>query len=157
MFLGIDDNRLLHMREVGRLCYQLAADLFKWEESTCRQMFLMGFLHDVGYEFASNQSDHEFIGGELLAETNYTHSEPIRLHGNPNADLTDDRLFLLNLADMVVSGDGERIGFTRRLQGIADRYGSESEQYDRALRVINGLRDELTRRGMADLPVLEVD
>lgn len=47
-YIGIDDNRLAHMREVGRLCYELAADLFGWDEQRCRQMFIMGFLHDVG-------------------------------------------------------------------------------------------------------------
>ena len=42
-YIGIDDNRLAHMREVGRLCYELAADILGWDEQRCRQMFIGTF------------------------------------------------------------------------------------------------------------------
>lgn len=150
---GIDDNRLLHMREVGRLCSDLAREVFGWDEKQSRHMFVMGFLHDIGYEFAENQTDHEEIGGDLLSATNYLHAEPIRLHGDPNADLSDDRLLILNISDMTVSGDGRRVGFETRLQDIADRYGKDSQQYQTAARVIDSIQLELERRGLK-LPIL---
>lgn len=147
-YIGIDDNRLVHMREVGRLCSELAFDLFGWNEHECRQMFVMGFLHDIGYQFAENQPDHEEIGGALLASAKYEHAEPIRFHGDPEADLSDDRLLILNISDMAVSGDGKRVGFVTRLEDIATRYGKESPQYETSARVIAAIRAELKRRGL---------
>lgn len=152
-FIGIDNNRLLHVREVGKLCYELASRLFYWDESKCRQMFVMGFLHDVGYEFAEEQTEHEKIGGELMFATGYQHAEPIRLHGDPNVSLSDDRLLLLNIADMTVNGEGERVGFDKRLEGIGFRYGKDSEQYEAASAVIRKIRSELKRREIRELPL----
>lgn len=148
-YIGIDDNRLAHMREVGRLCYELAADLFGWDEQRCRQMFIVGFLHDVGYEFSEKQTDHEEVGGALLADAGYAYAEPIRRHGDPEADFSDDRLLILNAADMSVSKNGQRVGFAARLADIAARYGEDSPQYENSARVIDAVSDELKRRGLA--------
>lgn len=41
-YIGITDNRLLHMRAVGRVCHMLARDVFGWDEARCRQMFVLG-------------------------------------------------------------------------------------------------------------------
>ena len=147
-YIGITDNRLMHMREVGRLCSELAFDLFGWNERDCRQMFVMGFLHDIGYEFAENQADHEVIGGVILASAGYEHAKPIRFHGDPEADLSDDRLLILNISDMTIGGDGKRVGFVTRLKDIKTRYGKESPQYENSARVIAAIRAELKRRGL---------
>src|SRR5690625_5769046 len=58
-FIGIDDNRLLHVREVGRVCAELSESLFGWPDSKSREMFVLGFVHDIGYEYSSNQQNND--------------------------------------------------------------------------------------------------
>ena len=46
--IGMDDNRLRHCRGVGMKASELGRTLFGWSDDKCREMFVMGYLHDVG-------------------------------------------------------------------------------------------------------------
>ena len=67
--IGMDENRLRHCHGVGVKASELGRALFGWSDEKCREMFVMGYLHDVGYQFAHEQSEHEELGGDLLRET----------------------------------------------------------------------------------------
>lgn len=54
--IGIDENRINHMLEVGRMCYELARDIFDLPKEEAEQMFVMGILHDIGYEFLTSSA-----------------------------------------------------------------------------------------------------
>ena len=122
-------SRLAHMLQVGRTCEWLAAELFDWPEEKCRQMFLLGFLHDVGYAYAVVQDEHPEIGGELLRQAGYQYWQEVCWHGVVDAPYGSDELLLLNIADMLTDGQGCLVTKRERLDDIQQRYGLESEQY----------------------------
>jgi len=111
----LDENRLKHMLGVARLCYELA----EGSETYKREMWLMGFLHDIGYEFDEN--NHAEVGAKLLADTFGVNgiSFPIEHHGGPMQ--FGERMELLNYADMCISPTGERISIDERLKEIESR------------------------------------
>ena len=53
-YVGLTDDRLRHMRQVGERCIEIAEKLrgtpLPLEEQ--KRWFLTGFLHDVGYRFS---------------------------------------------------------------------------------------------------------
>lgn len=150
--VGITNERLMNMRQVGRVCAQAAKELFGYSQQECQQMFIMGFLHDIGYEFAKNQPDHNRVGGELLKQAGYVYAEPIISHGDPTADFSDERVLLINYADMSVDSSGKFVGFSTRLKDIASRYGSESPQYITSAKVISAVQRQLAK--LAKDPIL---
>lgn len=76
--IGISEDRLKHMLQVGRTVGALASELFGWPEEKCQEMFLLGYIHDIGYEFSTEQSEHPLAGGELLKEAEYKYWQEVR-------------------------------------------------------------------------------
>lgn len=146
-FLGIDGFRFKHMREVGTVCAELAERLFGWDESKCRQMFLLGYLHDIGYQYSADQLEHEAIGGAILADAGFQFADAVRDHGNPDVFPMSPELLILNIADMSVNRYGERVSFEDRLADISSRYGEESVQYVKAAELVHNINDELRMLG----------
>ncbi|MDN5903574.1 HD domain-containing protein [Corynebacterium casei] len=146
-YIGIDDRRLLHVREVGRVCAELADSLFGWPESKSREMFILGFIHDVGYEYSSDQQQHEEIGGTILKPMGFKYAQEVYCHGNPEVTEMTHELLILNIADMSVNGSGQRVSFDQRLQDIENRYGVESSQYQNAVALTSKIESELERLG----------
>ena len=141
--IGIDNDRLKHMRGVGIRASELAAELFGWNEEKCREMFVMGYLHDVGYHYSLDQLEHEEIGGAILRRSGYKYWAEVYHHGVPNSSYQSDELFILNVADMETSKDGHRITMDDRLDDIRQRYGEESEQFLKAAILIRELQDRI--------------
>lgn len=153
-YLGIDNNRLLHMRAVGERAAELGKSLFGWDEGKCQELFVLGYLHDVGYQYSRLQLDHEEIGGLLLKTSGYKYWQEVYYHGVPGSSYQSDELLILNLADMGTSKDGRRISMAERLKDIAERYGDESEQYCKAAVLIKEIRERLEsigKRTQADM------
>lgn len=133
--IGMDENRLRHCHGVGVKASELGRALFGWPDEKCRDMFVMGYLHDVGYQFAQEQSEHEELGGDLLRSLGFTYWAEIFYHGNPDSAYQSNELLVLNLADMLTSKDGSATTIPARLEDIASRYGVESTQYVAAKRL----------------------
>ena len=55
-YIGITSNRLEHSIAVARKCYTLAKTEYEMSEEEARKMFLMGFIHDMGYEFTDDST-----------------------------------------------------------------------------------------------------
>lgn len=126
--IGISNERLKHSLEVARMMKEMSEEA-GWPESKCQEMFLLGYIHDVGYEFVENQCDHAEIGGEMLRAHGYKYWREVSLHGKVNCDYESEELRMLNIADMTVDSYGIRGGAEKRLEDIANRYGAESKQY----------------------------
>lgn len=60
----IDERRLHHILGVARRCREIAEER-GYNEDGQRQAFLLGWLHDIGYEFGDNVS-HAAEGASLL-------------------------------------------------------------------------------------------
>lgn len=126
--LSMSDERLKHSLEVARLMKKLSADA-GWSVEKCEEMFVLGYLHDIGYEFAEQQCDHASIGGELLRNQGYRYWREVFCHGKPDVDYVSDELTMLNIADMRIDSTGQEVGAESRLEDIASRYGRDSKQY----------------------------
>lgn len=146
-FIGIDEGRSAHMLAVGHLAQDIAADVFGWDEDKCREMFLLGYLHDVGYEFSKTQPEHPQVGGTILKDSGYVYWREVFWHGVPSPEYVSDELMLLNLADLRVNREGEEVGISRRLDDIGTRYGLDSEQYVEAKALACETREFFAEKG----------
>lgn len=98
--------------------------------------FLIGFLHDIGYEFAPTQEEHARVGGEILRGIGFPYWKEVCYHGIPQDEYESRLLALLNLVDMTTAPTGEPISVEDRLREICKRYGKDSKQANDARELI---------------------
>lgn len=60
----IDNNRLNHSLAVARKMVEIGK-LYNLKDDELRDLYVLGFNHDIGYEYENN-SNHGHIGGEIL-------------------------------------------------------------------------------------------
>lgn len=135
----ISENKLKHSLGVARMCRELATKK-GMSKDYCDAMFVMGFLHDIGYE-DSPDTQHPLKSKELIDHFfMYTDeaSDAIARHGKKFTNLTNADI-ILNTADLTISYDGKPIDMEGRLSGIAKRYGAESEHYRNAVHMVDAL------------------
>ncbi len=90
------------------------------------EAYVLGYLHDVGYAFASEQRAHGTEAGLLLKEQGYPYWREIYYHGAPQEEYNSPLLTLLNYTDMTTGPAGEDWTIEQRLADIAVRYGDGS-------------------------------
>lgn len=125
----ITENRWKHILGVARKAKEFALKFRPNDEKYAEDMFLLGVLHDVGYEFIESNASHAAIGGEILKRSGYQYWQEIAKHGNEMIENMSDELFILNSADMMTGPSGENFTFAERLEEIAQRFGEESAPY----------------------------
>lgn len=130
----ITEDRLHHIISVARKAYKTAKDL-GYDEQFAREMFALGWNHDMGYEF--DPEHHEVVGAELL--NGWKYSEFIENHGTIPLTVTNEWL-ILNYADMTVSPTGEDTTLDDRLKEIEQRYGKDHKWYKLSEDVVNILK-----------------
>ena len=135
----MSDWRFKHCAEVGRLMEENARNR-GWSEQKCREMYLLGYLHDLGYEYTKEGEDHARIGGLLLKECGYKYWKEVYCHGHPDEIDFSDESLLLNDADMTVDAYGRRVGYDERLNDIGTRYGFDSFNYLESKRIVEILK-----------------
>lgn len=135
--MSIDENRIKHIFAVARLMSDNAEKLGLNKE----EMFTLGLLHDIGYEFGGSE-EHHTIGGEILKNQNYKYYKEVLYHGKPDCDFSSAALDLLNFADMSVNKLGEVVGFEKRLEDIKTRRGENSPHYQNSKAIIDDLKQK---------------
>lgn len=135
----INENRLNHILAVARKAYKIAKD-FGYDEQYAREMFALGWNHDIGYEF--DPINHENVGADILP--NYKYAEFIRSHGLAPAQLTKEWI-IINLADMTTNPTGEETTIEARLAEIESRYGKDHIWYKQSKEVCDILKDYVRR------------
>ena len=143
--IGMNDDRIRHCYGVGLKASELGCTLFGWSDEKCREMFVMGYLHDFGYQFAHNQAEHAEIGGELLRSLGFKYWAEIFHHGKHDSAYQSDELLVLNLADMLTSKDGNPTTLSDRVADIAIRYGVESAQFATAWKLAEKLISQVQK------------
>lgn len=132
----IDDDRLNHIISVARLMKDKAEELGLDKE----EMFLLGFLHDIGYEFGDSE-EHHIVGYQILEKQNYMYSKEVLYHGKPTDEYRSKALDLLNFADMHIDKKGNYVSFKNRLKDIKSRLGEHSMAYINSKKIIDDLID----------------
>ena len=134
----MDNDRLIHSYAVANKMVELGKEKNLLDEQL-RELFLLGYLHDIGYQFGINEN-HNVIGGNLLKNSNYNYWKEVYYHGIPNSEYKSLYLDILNTADMMIDKYGNDVGFDKRLDDIKNRYGENSIQYKNCVKIINELR-----------------
>lgn len=136
----IDDDRLRHMLGVARKCYSLALKDGKTEE-VARTYFVMGLLHDIGFEFTDDVSDVSKVSYDVLQYLSMKNSglfrwslvqKAIKEQGQPFSKMyhTDnDKLRILNEAEMLIDSKGNEVNTEEKLEDIKELYGEDSRAY----------------------------
>ena len=135
---GITENKLNHMLGVARKCYKLALER-GYSEDEARKLFLIGYLHDIGYEFTDNSEEHAEISYNIIKNTFGKSVIAIKEHGNPDIGLNNDYLNILNIADLTVNSFGKECSVYNRLSDIEIKYGKDSNQYTNAVKLAKKL------------------
>lgn len=103
------------------------------------ELFLLGYLHDIGYKFTKDGSIHNKVGGEILKNLGFKYWKEVYYHGEVNQEYNSELLNLLNKADMMIDSKGNDVGFEKRLEDIKNRYGDSSQVYIKAKQMIENL------------------
>lgn len=132
----ITEPKLSHISAVADLMYERALAA-TGDQSYAEKMYVLGFVHDIGYVFGSK--GHAEAGGALLAKCGFEFADEVSLHGTADPDQPSFELDLLQWCDMSVGPGGERMCFEERLEDIKIRYGEDSEQYTGAVEMTKRL------------------
>lgn len=124
-------DRLKHSIAVGRKMVDIGKSR-GLKDGKLQELFVLGYNHDIGYEFGVNKN-HAKIGGEILKNSGYKYWREIYYHGDANTTYQSLYLDILNLADMQIDKNGKSVSLDERLKSIEKRYGVESDTYKNAL------------------------
>ena len=129
----ITENRWKHILGVARKSKEFALRFKPDDRRFSEDLFLLGMLHDIGYEFMESNAEHAAIGGEILRRNNYKYWQEVAQHGDETVENMSDELFILNCADMSTGPSGEDFTFEQRLEEIASRFGRDAIAYKKCV------------------------
>lgn len=135
----MDEDRLKHSIGVARKMIEIGRE-YNLNENELQDLFILGFNHDIGYEYGDNLK-HAHIGGDILKRNNYKYWKEVYYHGDINTQYQSLFLEILNKADMQIDKYGNDVGDNKRLEDIKNRYGEESKTYIDAKILIDKLVD----------------
>ena len=135
--IGISEDRLHHIIGVARKAYTIALERGH-DKEFAKKCFMLGWLHDVGYEFAETKEDHPKVSGRLLlllqdespvaSDLKKPSIKAIMEHGLYPTEKTEEWI-ILNQADMQIGPDGREMTISERLEDIKNRFGEWSDTY----------------------------
>ena len=134
----MDNDRINHCLSVANKMVELGKEKGLTNEQL-GELFLLGYIHDIGYLFGTNEN-HNVIGGNILKDNNYKYWQEVYYHGVPDSKYKSLYLDILNTADMMIDKYGNDVGFDKRLEDIKNRYGKDSIQYMNCVKIVNKLR-----------------
>lgn len=140
-------QQALHSLGVAQMCARIAKRLGR-DETFQREMFILGWLHDIGYEYGTD-NNHGEAGARMLMPHRYLYLNEVRYHGiemghfrrrygaGPYRSLVLD---ILNAADLQTAADGRPCTVQERLaEALAEGSGPGSARYDNILNVAREL------------------
>ena len=134
----MNEDRLRHSIAVARKMVEIAKSKNLSDEDI-KNCFIIGYNHDIGYEFTKNGNNHNTIGGEIL-RNNFKHWREIYYRGEINVEYKSLYLDILNQADMQIDKYGNDVGYDKRLEDIKSRYGEDSEVYNKCCKIVDKIR-----------------
>ena len=137
----MDEDRIKHSIAVARKMVEIAKNK-NLSEKEINDCFIIGYNHDIGYEFANNKLEHNTVGGKILRTAGFKYWKEIYYHGEINIEYSSTYLDILNQADMQIDKYGNDVGYDKRLEHIKARYGENSKPYISSSKIINNLKGE---------------
>ena len=126
--MTITVDRIKHSLAVAKKMKEMTAENPNKYPVEPEDAFVLGLLHDIGYEFVSEQKEHAHKGGTILKRQGYKYWQEVYYHGIPQDEYDSPMLRLLNYADMITGPTGEYMTIEQRIEDIAERYGEGSWQ-----------------------------
>lgn len=136
-------NRLKHCHCVGLKMAEIVRKNPSNYTCTPEQAYVLGLLHDFGYEFADKQEDHDSLAAMVLKQSGYTYWREVLYHSSYQTKYDSPMLRLLYYADMVIGPAGEEMTMKDRVDEIAIRYGKDSLVYKETVELFEILTDML--------------
>lgn len=146
----MNENKLKHSIAVARKMVEIAKE-YNFSDEELSNCFLIGYLHDVGYELATDGRNHNKVGGEWLKKSGFKFWKEVYYHGEVNPNYQSIYLDILNMADMQIDGLGNVVGYEGRLEDIKTRYQEYPQIYQDCCKIVSDLKqkDNLrTKRGV---------
>ena len=137
----MDEDRIKHSIAVARKMVAIAKSKNLSEEEI-KNCFVIGYNHDIGYEFTKNGINHNIIAGQILKNNNFKYWREIYYHGEINTDYNSIYLTILNQADMQIDKYGNDVGYSKRLEDIKNRYYENSEIYNKCYKLVKMIIDK---------------
>ena len=134
----MDNDRLKHSIAVARKMVEISK-LNGMSEEDVEICFIIGYNHDIGYEYTKNGINHNKIGGKILKKMGFKYWQDIYYHGIVDTKYRSKYLDILNQADMQIDKYGNDVGYIKRLEDIKNRYGEQSSIYMNCEELINKL------------------
>ena len=135
------EDRLRHSIVVARKMVAIAKSKNLSDEDI-KNCFVIGYNHDIGYEFTTNGINHNIIAGQILKNNNFKYWREIYYHGEINTDYNSIYLTILNQADMQIDKYGNDVGYSKRLEDIKNRYYENSEIYNKCYKLVKMIIDK---------------
>ena len=109
-----------------------------WNQDYANDMFILGYLHDIGKQLWYI-ADHAERGWEILKRVDYKYRQEVYYHGAVNIQYSSPELDLLNTADLQVTLSWEYVSTQVRLEDIANRHGMDSTAYQNSVNLAQHL------------------
>ena len=136
----MDQDRLNHSIAVARKMVEIGKK-YNLDDEQLQELFLLGYNHDIGYEFGNGEK-HRITGGNILKQSNYKYWKEVYYHGECDSEYNSLYLDILNQADMQIDKFGNDVGYDKRLEDIKNRYGEDSNVYKKVIKLIDKLRNK---------------
>lgn len=114
--------RYNHCYNVGIKMYYYAKNKLHWDENKCIQMFIVGNLHDIAYEYESSLKLHDELTANALGD--FAYANEIRYHSTLQYKYRSQEMDLLYFADDTIDGKGDWCTMEDRLLDLYSRYGN---------------------------------
>ena len=98
------------------------------------------------YDFEKNETKHDEIVSNMLRETIF--SKEVSLHSKYQNNYQSIALDLLYLADQIVDGYGNVVGFKKRIEDILNRHGKDDGVYKDTIEIVDYLK---TKKELVEL------
>lgn len=132
----MNEDRIKHSIAVARKMVEIAKNK-NLSDDEIENCFIIGYNHDIGYEFTTNGLKHNVIGGEILKKSGFKYWKEIYYHGEIDTEYESIYLNILNEADMQIDKYGNDVGYKKRLEDIKNRYGENSEVYNKCCKLVD--------------------
>ena len=130
---------MLHCHNVGLRMYSYAKKRLGWYEDECNDMYILGMMHDLGYELNGDPFEHDNAMSRALGHTGYKYIREIYYHSCMQTEYDTPAMRLLYFGDMTVDGFGRWCTLEERLKDIEECHGIDSEVYKESKAIADAL------------------